>query len=330
MKGEIVGSIDIKPHRRRQEQSSTGKELALALDKSSLETMFNDFVKMIDATPNTVRTYSISLRQWFKYLKENNVNRPTPDTVMDYREYLRATGKKETTVQNYIIAVKQFFKWTEMRGIYPNVAQYIKGGKISKNFKKDYLTSSQAKKVLESIDRTSMEGKRNYAMLALMLVTGLRTIEVVRANAADLRVAGDNTVLYVQGKGHHDKDDLVRVPDHVEAAIRDYLSARKCKDLTEPLFTSTSNRNKNGRMTTRSIRGIVKKIFRSVGLDSPRLTAHSTRHTAATLSLLNGATAIETQHLLRHKNLQTTEIYAHNIDQAKNPASQDVENALFN
>ena len=328
MKGEIV---DIEPHKRTQQQgSTTGKELTLSLDKSDLEAMFDDFVKMIDATPNTVRTYSISLRQWFKYLQENNVSQPTPDTVLDYREYLRVSGKKETTVQNYIIAVKQFFKWTDMRHIYPNIAQYVKGGKISKNFKKDYLTSSQAKKVLESIDRTSIEGKRNYAMLALMFTTGLRTIEVVRANAEDLHPASENMVLYVQGKGHHEKDDLVRVPEHVEAAIRDYLSARKCKDLTEPLFTSTSNRNKNGRMTTRSIRGIVKQIFRNIGLDSPRLTAHSTRHTAATLSLLNGATPIETQHLLRHKNLQTTEIYAHNIDQAKNPASQDVEDVLFN
>ena len=146
------------------------------------------------------------------------------------------------------------------------------------------MNSKKSKKLLESIDRSDIEGKRNYAMLALMLTTGLRTIEVVRANAEDLRPASENMVLYVQGKGHHEKDDLVRVPDHVEAAIRDYLTARKCKDLTEPLFTSTSNRNKNGRMTTRSVRGIVKKIFRSIGLDSPRLTAHSTRHTAATLS----------------------------------------------
>lgn len=303
--------------------------LSLPLDQNRLNAMFEDFVKLIDASPNTIRTYSISLRQWFRYLRENQIIQPSMDTVFEYRDALRAAGKKETTVQNYIIAVKQFFKWTEMRGIYPNIAQYVKGGKIGKNFKKDYLTSKQAKKVLESIDRTSIEGKRNYAMLALMLTTGLRTIEVVRANAEDLRVAGDNTVLYVQGKGHHAKDDLVRVPDHVEAAIREYLSARKCEDFTQPLFTSTSNRNKNGRMTTRSIRGIVKKIFRSIGLDSPRLTAHSTRHTAATLSLLNGATAIETQHLLRHKNLQTTEIYAHNIDASKNPASQDVDKALF-
>ena len=251
------------------------------------------------------------------------------DTVFEYRDALRAAGKKETTVQNYIIAVKQFFKWTEARQLYPNIAKYVKSEKLSRNFKKDYLTSKQAKKVLATIDRSTLTGKRDYAMLVLMLTMGLRTIEVVRANVEDIRNVGDNTVLYVQGKGHQGKDDLVRMPEHVETAVREYLSVRKCDDLAQPLFTSTSNRNKNGRMTTRSIRGIVKKIFRKAGLDSPRLTAHSTRHTAATLSLLNGATPIETQHLLRHRNLQTTEIYAHNIDASKNPASQDVDRALF-
>ena len=303
--------------------------LSLPLDQNRLNAMFEDFVKLIDASPNTIRTYSISLRQWFRYLRENQIIQPSMDTVFEYRDALRAEGKKETTVQNYIIAVKQFFKWTEARHFYPNIAKYVKSEKLSRNFKKDYLTSKQAKKVLATIDRSTLTGKRDYAMLALMLTMGLRTIEVVRANVEDIRNVGDNTVLYVQGKGHQDKDDLVRMPEHVETAVREYLSVRKCDDLAQPLFTSTSNRNKNGRMTTRSIRGIVKKIFRKAGLDSPRLTAHSTRHTAATLSLLNGATPIETQHLLRHKNLQTTEIYAHNIDASKNPASQDVDKALF-
>ncbi len=79
-------------------------------------------------------------------------------------------------------------------------------------------------------------------------------------------------------------------------------------------------------MTTRSIRRIVKQAFIAAGFDSPRLTAHSTRHTAATLSLLNGATL---QELLRHKNIGTTEIYAHNIDATSNPAATDVEEAIF-
>ena len=166
-------------------------------------------------------------------------------------------------------------------------------------------------------------------MLVTMLTMGLRTIEVTRANIEDIRTKGNTTVLFVQGKGHEEKDDLIRMPQHVESAIRDYLSVRKANDLSEPLFVSTSNHNSNGRMTTRSIRRIVKTAFIAAGFDSPRLTAHSTRHTAATLSLLNGATLQQTQELLRHRNIGTTEIYAHNIDATTNPAANDVEAAIF-
>lgn len=302
----------------------------LVFTQNNQEQLFSRFVAFIDASPNTVRTYRASLRQWFKYLYEQGVANPTMDTVRAYRQYLHDTGKKPTTIQNYIIAVKQFFKWTEDEHLYPNIAKHVKGAKISHDHKKDYLTSSQARKVLMTIDQASLKGKRDYAMLALMLTMGLRTIEVSRANISDIRTQGDAVVLYVQGKGHIEKDAPVRMPEHVESAIREYLKARGKTSEDAPLFASTSNNNSGKRMTTRSISGIVKHSFINAGFDSPRLTAHSTRHTSATLNLLNGATLQETQQLLRHVNLQTTEIYAHNIEAVKNKSSQRVDDAIFN
>lgn len=301
----------------------------LIFQQNNLEDLFQQFIIFIDATPNTVRTYRGSLKQWFLYLRQNQIGHPDSETVRQYRQELQNSGKKPTTVKNYIIAVKRFFEWTEEAGFYPNIAKYIKSGHLSKNFKKDYLTSSQAKKILDEIDRSTLKGKRDYAMLVTMLTMGLRTIEITRANIEDIRTKGDTTVLYVQGKGHEEKDDLIRMPYHVETAIRDYLSVRNIANPSAPLFVSTSNHNHNGRMTTRSIRRIVKTAFISAGFNSPRLTAHSTRHTAATLSLLNGATLQQTQELLRHKNIGTTEIYAHNIDATTNPAATDVEKAIF-
>lgn len=301
----------------------------LIFQQNKLEDLFKNFIVFIDASPNTIRTYRGSLKQWFLYLRQNQIANPTAETVRQYRDQLQKNGKKATTVKNYIVAVKRFFQWTEEAGLYPNIAKFIKSGHLSKSFKKDYLTGSQARQILNHVDRSTLKGKRDYAMLVTMLTMGLRTIEVTRANIEDIRIKGNTTVLYVQGKGHNEKDDLIRMPQHVESAIRDYLSVRRAKDLSEPLFTSTSNHNANGRMTTRSIRRIVKTAFISAGYDSPRLTAHSTRHTAATLSLLNGATLQQTQELLRHRNIGTTEIYAHNIDAATNPAANDVEEAIF-
>lgn len=316
--------LDINPD--FQKNTSTNQ---LIFQQNKLEDLFKDFIVFIDASPNTIRTYRGSLKQWFLYLRQNQIVQPTAETVRQYRDHLQVTGKKAATVKNYIIAVKRFFAWTEEAGLYPNIAKFIKSGYLSKTFRKDYLTGSQARQILNSIDRSTVKGKRDYAMLVTMLTMGLRTIEVARANIEDIRTKGNTTVLYVQGKGHDEKDDLIRMPQHVEAAIRDYLSVRRAKDLSEPLFTSTSNHNADGRMTTRSIRRIVKTAFVSAGYDSPRLTAHSTRHTAATLSLLNGATLQQTQELLRHRNIGTTEIYAHNIDATTNPAANDVEEAIF-
>ena len=306
------------------------QQQALSVINGNQEDLLARFIAFIDATPNTVRTYTTSLRQWFKYLYEYQIQNPTPETVRQYRQQLAEDGKKPTTIQNYIIAVKQFFRWTEEEGLYPDIAKHVKGAKISTEHKKDYLTSGQARHVLELLNEDqTIKGKRNYAMLALMLTMGLRTIEVSRANIEDIRTEGDSTVLYVQGKGHIEKDAIVRMPQHVEQAIRAYLQARDVLDGTAPLFASTSHQNAGQRMTTRSISGIVKQSFIQAGYNSPRLTAHSTRHTAATLNLLNGATLEETQQLLRHVNLQTTEIYAHHLQAAKNKSSQRVDNAIF-
>ncbi|WP_407461126.1 tyrosine-type recombinase/integrase, partial [Lactobacillus gallinarum] len=291
-----LANLNMNPDFQRKDSTHQ-----LIFQQNKLEDLFNQFVIFIDATPNTIRTYRGSLKQWFIYLRQNQIIQPTAETVRQYRDHLQVTGKKATTVKNYIIAVKRFFAWTEEAGLYPNIAKFIKSGHLSKSFKKDYLTGSQARQILNHVDRSTLKGKRDYAMLVTMLTMGLRTIEVTRANIEDIRTKGNTTVLFVQGKGHEEKDDLIRMPQHVESAIRDYLSVRKANDLSEPLFVSTSNHNSNGRMTTRSIRRIVKTAFIAAGFDSPRLTAHSTRHTAATLSLLNGATLQQTQELLRHR-----------------------------
>ena len=82
-------------------------------------------------------------------------------------------------------------------------------------------------------------------------------------------------------------------------------------------------------MTTRSISRVAKESLIDIGLDSDRLTAHSFRHTAATLNLLNGGTVEETQQLLGHKNINTTLIYSHALERAKNNSEKRIAKAIF-
>lgn len=290
--------------------------------------LFRRWITYIDASPKTVATYTRAIKRFFLYLQAAGISQPTRETVVQYREYLKQ-DHKPTTVQSYLTAVKLFFQWTDQEGLYPDIANHVKGAKLDTGHKRDYLTSKQAARLLEGIDRSSLKGLRDYAILSLMVTTGLRTVSVIRANIQDIRTVGDDVALFYQGKGHEEKATFVKLAPPVEEAIRAYLKARGPADKTAPLFASIAHRNSGQRMTTRSISRLAKERLVSIGLDSDRLTAHSLRHTAATLNLLNGGTIEETKQLLDHASIDTTLIYSHALERAKNKSEIRIAKAVF-
>ena len=301
---------------------------AVAAQESLNGEVLSRWISNIDAKPRTVETYSKALKRFFVYMNDQGIARPSREDIVSYRDYLKQEHKP-TTVQGYMVAVKLFFQWTAQEGLYPNVAEHVKGAKLDREHKKDYLTSKQVVKMLGGIDTSTERGKRDYAILSLMVTSGLRTIEVVRANVEDIRTVADYTVLFIQGKGRDERTDYVKIAEQVEDAIRSYLKERGNCDGKEPLFTSAANRNNGGRLTTRSVSRLAKEHMVDVGLDSDRLTAHSLRHTTATLNLLNGGSVEETQQILRHTNINTTMIYSHALERAKNNSESRVADVIF-
>lgn len=290
--------------------------------------LFKRWIAYIDASPKTVATYTRAIKRFFLYLQAAGISQPTRETVVQYREYLKQ-DHKPTTVQSYLTAVKLFFQWTDQEGLYPDIANHVKGAKLDTGHKRDYLTSKQAARLLEGIDRSSLKGLRDYAILSLMVTTGLRTVSVIRADIQDIRTVGDDVALFYQGKGHEEKATFVKLAPPVEEAIRAYLKARGPADKTAPLFASIAHRNSGQRMTTRSISRLAKEHLVNIGLDSDRLTAHSLRHTAATLNLLNGGTIEETKQLLDHASIDTTLIYSHALERTKNKSEIRIAKAVF-
>jgi len=298
-----------------------------------VQTSFNtnwldDFINYVDATPATITTYKRALKQFVLFLQENGITAPTREDVLNFRDQLKQT-RQPATVQLYIVAVKQFFKWADFKGLYKNVADHVKGAKITRLHKRDSLTTAQVKHIIGNMDTATEEQKRDYAIFSLMVTAGLRTVEVSRANLEDLRTLGDYTVLYVQGKGRDDKSEYVKVTAEVEHAIREYLAIADHKEPTDALFTSTSNNSKGKRLSTRTLRAIIKNQFIKNGYNSNRLTAHSLRHTTATVNILNGGTLEETQQLLRHQNITTTMIYNHSLKRINNNSEDRITEALF-
>lgn len=285
------------------------------------------FIKYVDATEATVQTYKRSLKQFFKYLADNRIFEPKREDILNFKKHLKSIGRKPTTIQNYIIVVRLFFKWTSQENIYPNIADRVKGAKLDTTHKKDYLTSAQIKDVLKNIDTSTLKGARDYAIVTLMVTTGLRTIEISRAKVEDIRNVGNTPVLYIQGKGKEEKNDYVKLPYQVIKAIGVYRNMLANEH--EQLFVSTSNNNKGKGLTTCSVSTIVKNAMKEAGYNSPRLTAHSLRHSTATLNLLNGGTLEETQQLLRHSKISTTMVYLHHLERINNDSEKRVASSIF-
>lgn len=296
--------------------------------------IFDSWLNSLDVSEKTRATYQRNIKPFYEYMLANGINRPIKEDVIRYRDALSAAGKKPATVYAYLIALKVFFHWTAENGLYPDISANVKSPKITTAHRKDPLTATQAAAVLKEIDRTTAQGARNYAIILLMVTTGLRTVEVIRANVEDVQQVSDGrhsfTALFIQGKGHTDKDEYIKLSEPVNKAIVDYL-AKRPHDFTmdSPLFATLSNRNQGGRMTTRSLSRICKGAFINAGIVSNRITAHSLRHTAATINLLNGGTPEETQQLLRHQNPATTQIYSHALERGDNVSENRITDVIL-
>ena len=285
---------------------------AITTNGWTLEAELQRFVSCQDVTPSSRRTYLRSVRQFFRWVEGKGypLANLTRVEVLQYREELLAKGMSSLSVGGYLTSVRRFYAWAEGEKVYPNIARDIKGPKRKQQFRKQALTAAKAKELLSYQDGQDL---RDHAILNLLLRTGLRTIEVVRANVEDLTYKSGTRVLLVHGKGRSEKDQFVIVTDTAYQPIADYLATRPGVKAGEPLFTSASNNSKGGRLTTRTVSKIAKQSLRSVGLDSREYTAHSLRHTAAVTIMRAGGSIEEAQHVLRHSSPATTQIYTATI-----------------
>lgn len=293
--------------------------------------LFSRFIDYTDRKKSTTKGYLNCLKQFARWLSANQIYQPTREDIKAYKEHLATAGFATGTQQQYLRAVKHFFKWTASEGLYPNIADNIHGAKTRHDIhKKDALSRDDVSRIADTIERETEQGKRLFAMYLLCITCGLRTIEISRANIEDIKTVGGRTYLYVQGKGHDDKDAPVLIIPEVKDAISDYISSRTDKhNGKSPLFVSTSNRSKGERMAATTISSTLKSMLVDAGFDSDRITAHSLRHTSGTGAYKATGNIYLAQKHQRHCDPSTTEIYIHAEEREERNTEQQVYNYYF-
>lgn len=322
------------------------------LSFTDAERVISAFLSEQDVKASSLKTYRESLGQFFRWVTASGKNFAslTSADIVEYKQHLLETGHQNLTVRSYIVAVRKFYQWAEGKRLYADIARPVKvpkanQGGTGRHFIKMHLTERQGAELLKQF----RNNPRDFAIVNLMLRTGLRTIEVSRARVGDIKNRSGKRILQVWGKGMDTPDPSVFVvlTDATYGPIRDYLDTRPGALAGEPLFATcgrgfnevksgpqkgTIRPHAGGHMTTRLIQMLVKRGLRAIGLDDHAYSAHSLRHTTATQIIKNGGTLLDVKRTLRHSSVNTSMIYTASIEEEErmNSAPEALLDKSFN
>lgn len=304
-------------------------------NRDQYQNIVKEFLNEQDLTASSKRVYHYSLKQFGKFLEERDFPEITKKLLIEYKESLM--DKKADTIKHYIWALRSFFKWMDSKiGLYHFIpmVEAVKLPRVSSTNKKDPLTPGQIAGILKSIDTSKVVGKRNYAIILLMATAGLRECEIASADVSDLGNLFGEEVIFVKSKGHHDKDEYVKIGEITGKAIRNYLATRKDLKASDPLFVGESNYNYGERLTSKGLSKIIRKILNKNGFPpGGRISPYSLRHSCATIALATatsnpGNSLMEIQQVLRHQDIRTSMAYISPLNRMNNTTEYRVDEEI--
>ena len=303
-------------------QQENGLEVVTQAD---LLERFKDYLIMQGKAESTVDTYVLRLAKFFEWLGDLPWYAVQPPDVVRYRDDL-GQSYSAPSIALHLTAARRFYSKLVGDGVlaanpFSEVQAPVRNG--SRKHKRDTISRQEWIALLETAQEGKANDKRDKAILVLAYELGLREVEIVRADIADLKNNAGVRVLWVQSKGSNDKGDWMVLPESVEAVINDWLAARS--DEPGALFTSMSRRNYGGRLSTAAIRQVWNARKRAAGIADPdgAKTFHSLRHTAidsrARYAVKHGKSPFLVQTFARHKSIDTTMGYIHDIGRLDDP-----------
>ena len=283
-------------------------------DGADYDEVLTSFLNGLDIMETSRETYRWGLVRFFKWIRSSGRSLETlsPADIMSFKNSLMKEKLSPLTIGGYVTAVRMFYSWTETSLLYPNIARSVRPPRGRKGFRKCALSPQESASLLDYLKERSL---RDYAIVNLILRTGLRTIEVSRADIGDVVRKRGKRVLKVWGKGADEKDAYVILGQPVWGPIQEYLGQRKASRKTDPLFVTEGKGHKGVRMAPRSIQYLCKEALKAIGLDGHEYSAHSLRHTTGVLILKNGGDWKDVQRVLRHASPATSQIYTASIEE---------------
>ena len=257
---------------------------------------------------NSRRAYSQALEHFFAWYHAEPRGTFNRSLIQAYRSAAESERLAPSTINVRLAALRKLASEAAENGMLDrSVAQSItslKGVRQAGVRAGNWLTPEQARLLLDQPDPSKILGKRDRAILALLVCCGLRRTELADLQPRDLcRREGRWVIVDLKGKGSRLR--TVPVPASVKEAIDDWIRAAH---ITEgPIFRSTRRPGRTSPLTGKMIWHIVSRYAAQAGL--PKLAPHDLRRTCAKLCRASGGDLEQIQFLLGHASIQTTERY---------------------
>jgi integrase/recombinase XerC len=287
----VLGDMDKKSSRTPVQK---------AIDK------FLHSLRQRNASVHTLKAYTGDLDNFAAYVGARDWRSIDHLTIRGFLSHLYQKQLGKTSVARALAAVRSFYCWLAQEGVVEqNPAALVSTPKLPKKLPR-VPTIEEMNTVLDGqMPEVASFPERDRMMFELLYGCGIRNSELIGINLDDIRLSSE--AILIRGKGK--KERYVPFGDSVKAALAAYLPQRQ-QTLAErkKITTALLINQRGGRLTTRSVGRIIKKVAVAKGL-SPDVHPHTLRHAFGTHMLEEGADLRSIQEMLGHERLSTTQRY---------------------
>lgn len=257
---------------------------------------------------HTILNYKDDILEYLDFLKleELEYENIVYEDLRYYLVYLKDKKKNSnSSIDRKISALRGFYKYlVNLKILEVNPFDIVNGPKKEKKLPR-YFEYNELEELFNSVDISSVIGRRDRLILELLYATGVRVSEMVEIKVSDIDISNRN--INIIGKGN--KERIVKFGEYCLDAINDYLDNSYNKlNINNINYLFLNSRG--SKLTDRGVRYILDNLIKKTSLNK-KISPHMLRHSFATHLLNNGADLLTVQKLLGHESIKATQVYTH-------------------
>ena len=257
---------------------------------------------------NTRESYLFDIAKFIEFLKRESqtLRSVTDESLQAFVADLHDLGIAPRSQARIISGLKSFFKYLKAENYIDEDPTINLESPQTGRHLPEVLTVEQIDMLIDEIDKSTPEGRRNNAIIEVMYGCGLRVSELV--NLEINKLFFDDGYIVVTGKGS--KERIVPISDVAIELVNSYMLERAQLDVVAGEENVLFLNRRGHRLTRQMIFTIIKRLARQAGI-AKEISPHTLRHSFATHLLEGGANLRAIQQMLGHESIATTEIYIH-------------------